>query len=73
MLKLQYFVKWRADVKSRLIGEDPGAGKDWRQEEKGAAGDEIDSVIDSLDMNLSKLQREEPGMLHSMGSWRDIT
>ena len=44
MLKLQYFVKWRADVKSRLIGEDPGTGKDWRQEEKGAAGDEIDKL-----------------------------
>ena len=55
-------------MKSRLIGRDPGAGKERRQEEKGAAGDEIDSVIDSLDMNLSKLQREEPGLLHSMGS-----
>ena len=55
-------------MKSRLIGKDPGAGKDRRQEEKGAAGDEIDSVIDSLDMNLSKLQRGEPGLLHSMGS-----
>ena len=24
------------DVKSGLIGKDPAAGKDWRQEEKGA-------------------------------------
>ena len=33
-LKLQYFshVMWRTDW---LIGEDPHAGKDWRQEEKG--------------------------------------
>ena len=29
------------DAKSRLIGEDPDAGKDWRQKEKGAAEDEI--------------------------------
>ena len=36
-LKLQYFV---TDVKSRLIGKDPDAGKDWRQE-KGATEDEM--------------------------------
>ena len=36
-LKLQYFVP---DVKSRLIGKDPDAGKDWRQE-KGATEDEM--------------------------------
>ena len=29
------------DVKSRLIGEDPDAEKDWRQEEKGATEDEM--------------------------------
>ena len=29
------------DAKSQLIGKDPDAGKDWRQEEKGAAEDEI--------------------------------
>ena len=28
------------DAKSRLIGKDPNAGKDWRQQEKGAAEDE---------------------------------
>ena len=26
---------WPPDVKSRLTGKDPDAGKDWRQEEKG--------------------------------------
>ena len=35
-LKLQYF-----DAKSRLIGKDPDAGKDWRQEEKGMTEDEM--------------------------------
>ena len=35
--KLQYFgrLMWR------LIGKDPGAGKDWRQEEKGMTEDEM--------------------------------
>ena len=38
-LKLQYF--WPLHVKSRLIGKDPGAGKDWGQEEKGTTEDEM--------------------------------
>jgi len=29
------------DMKSWLIGKDPDAGKDWRQEEKGAAEDDM--------------------------------
>ena len=29
------------DVKSQLIGKDPDAGKDWRQEEKGTIEDEM--------------------------------
>ena len=29
------------DVKNWLIGKDPDAGKDWRQEEKGMTGDEM--------------------------------
>ena len=34
----------------------PDAGKDWRQEEKGTTEDEmVDSITDSMDMNLSKL------------------
>ena len=28
-------------MKSQLIGEDPDAGKDWRQKEKGATKDEM--------------------------------
>ena len=38
-LKLQYFshMMWRTDS----IGKDPDAGKDWRQEEKGRAEDEM--------------------------------
>ena len=28
--------RWPPDVKSQFTGKDPDAGKDWRQEEKGA-------------------------------------
>ena len=34
-------ILWPPDAKSQLIGKDPDAGKDWRQKEKGAAGDEM--------------------------------
>ena len=34
-------VLWPFDVKSRLFGKDPDAGKDWRQE-KGTTEDEMD-------------------------------
>ena len=46
---------WPPDRKSQLIGKDPGAGKDWRQKEKGVAEDETDNITDSIDMNLSKI------------------
>ena len=31
-------ILWPPDVKNRLLGKDPDAGKDWRQEEKGMTG-----------------------------------
>ena len=34
-------VLWPPDAKSQLVGKDPDSGKDWRQEEKGAAEDEM--------------------------------
>ena len=34
-------VLWPPDVKNRLSGKDPDAGKDWGQEEKGATEDEM--------------------------------
>ena len=51
MLKLQYFGQ-----KSQLIGKDPDAGKDWKQEEKGPTEDEmVGCHRGSMDMSLSKL------------------
>ena len=34
-------ILWPPDVKNWLIGKDPDAGKDWRQEEKGVTEDEM--------------------------------
>ena len=34
-------ILWPLDVKNWLIGKDPDAGKDWRQEEKGTTEDEM--------------------------------
>ena len=34
-------ILWPADVKNWLIGKDPAAGKEWRQEEKGTTEDEM--------------------------------
>ena len=39
--KAEASVLWPLDAKSRLIGKDPDAGKDRRQEEKAAAEDEM--------------------------------
>ena len=34
-------ILWLPDVKNWLIGKDPDAGKDWKQEEKGTTEDEV--------------------------------
>ena len=34
-------ILWPPDAKSQLIGKEPDAGKDWRQEEKGMTEDEM--------------------------------
>ena len=34
-------ILWPPDAKSWLIGKDPDAGRDWRQEEKGTTEDEM--------------------------------
>ena len=49
-------VLWPPDAKNWLIGKDPDAGQDWRQEQKGITEDEmVDGITDLVDMSLSKL------------------
>ena len=47
-------ILWPSNVKSQLIVKDPDAGKDWRQEEKKAAEDEMVASL-TMDVNLGKL------------------
>ena len=42
-------ILWPSDVKNWLLGKDPDAGKDWRQEEKGTTEDEMAGWHDRLD------------------------
>ena len=39
-------ILWPPDAKNWLIGKDPDAQKDWRQEEKGTTVDEISGSVD---------------------------
>ena len=40
-VEAETLIIWPHDVKNWLIWKDPGAGKDWRQEEKGTTEDEM--------------------------------
>ena len=55
MLKLK--LQLPPDGKNWLIGKDPDAGKDWRQEEKGKTEDSwLDGITNAMHMSLSRLQ-----------------
>ena len=64
------------DGKNWLIGKDPDAGKDWRQEEKGMTEDEMDGWHHRLNgqwvwiSSGSWWWTGKPGMLQSMGLQR---
>ena len=47
-------ILWPPDAKSWLIGKDPDAGKDWRQEEKGSTEDEMAGWPHRLDGHESE-------------------
>ena len=55
-------IVWPPDAKSRLTGKDPDAGKDWRQKEKRRQRMRwLDSITDSMDMNLGELKGDGEG------------
>ena len=61
-------ILWPPAAKSQLTGKNHVAGKDWKQEDKRAAEDEmLDNITNSVDMNLSKLQEitEDIETLHA--------
>ena len=60
-------ILWPPDVKNWLIGKDPDAGKDWRQEEKGMTKDEMVGWHHRLDRHeFSKLQE----LVKDREAWR---
>ena len=74
-------ILWPPDAKNWLIWEDPNAGKDWRQEEKGITEDEMVEWRDGWMASLTQWTwvwvnsgswwwTGRPGMLQSMGLQR---
>ena len=58
-------ILWPPDAKNWLIGKDPAAGKDWRQEEKGMTEDEMVGWHHSLDEHEFE---QAPGVGNGQGS-----
>ena len=67
-------ILWPPDAKSWLIGKDPAAGKDWRQEEKGMTEDEMVGWHHQLNGHEFEytpgVDDGQRGMLQSMGLLR---
>ena len=66
-LKLLYFGHLMSGQMSQLLGKDPDAGKDGRQQEKGGSSGLrwLETITNSMDMNLSKLWKT----VEDRGAW----
>ena len=66
-------ILWPLDVKNWLIGKDPDAGKDWRQEDKGMTEDETVGLASLTQWTWDWVNSRSwwwtgrPGVLQSMG------
>ena len=58
-------ILWPPDAKNWITGKDPDAGKDWRQEEKGMAEDEMVGWLHQLDGHEFE---QSPGVGDGQGS-----
>ena len=62
-------VLWPPHAKSWLIGKDPDAGKDWRQEEKGTTEDELVGWPHWVEAHEFK---QTPETVKDGGTWQAI-
>ena len=65
-------ILWPLDAKNWLIGKDPDAGKDWRQEEKGVTEDEMvgwHHRLDGHEFEQAQGDSEGRGSLARCSSW----
>ena len=64
-------ILWPPDAKGWLIGKDPDAGKDWRQEEKGTTEDEIGwmASLNGQGFGWTPGVGDRQGGLACYGSW----
>ena len=65
-------ILWPPDAKNWLIGKDPVAGKDWRQEEKGMTEGEMvgwHHWLDEHEFEQTPGDSEEQGSLSCCSSW----
>ena len=68
--KAEAAILWPLDVMNWLIGKEPDAGKDWKQEEKGKTEDEMvgwQHRLDGHEFDLSKLWE----LVMDREAWRD--
>ena len=62
-------ILWLLDVKNWLLGKDPDAGKDWRQEEKGMTEDEMVGWDHWLNGHDFQHAADGQGSLACCGPW----